>query len=252
MDYYNILGLEKNASAQEIKQAYRKLASLHHPDKGGDTTKFQSLQQAYDTLIDPEKRNQYDNGGLNNNPFGNNPFGNIKDFFNFINAQQKIYAAQLQITLEQLAIGSVENIQIMTPEGPKTVQIKLPKGIENGSTVRYNVMNNAHLQITFLVKPHDIFERNGLNLIQTVTLDIWDLIIGTKLTTKTIYNNLIEVNIPPMTKIGSKFKIQNQGLQNDHGAVGDFFIITQAMLPNAISNSLLELIKKENQKNAQS
>ena len=53
MDYYSILGVAKNASSDEIKKAYRKLASQHHPDKGGDKNKFQEVQAAYEVLSDP-------------------------------------------------------------------------------------------------------------------------------------------------------------------------------------------------------
>ena len=60
-NYYNILGLTKNASEDEIKQAYRNLAKTHHPDKGGNKEKFQEIQEAYDTLSDPQKKHIYDN-----------------------------------------------------------------------------------------------------------------------------------------------------------------------------------------------
>jgi DnaJ-class molecular chaperone len=59
--HYQTLGVAKTATPDEIKKAYRKLASKHHPDKGGDTATFQKIQTAYDTLIDPNKKNQYDN-----------------------------------------------------------------------------------------------------------------------------------------------------------------------------------------------
>ena len=60
MDYYKILNIEENASKDEIKTAYRKLASKHHPDRGGDTATFQNIQQAYDVLSDDRKRAEYD------------------------------------------------------------------------------------------------------------------------------------------------------------------------------------------------
>jgi DnaJ-class molecular chaperone len=61
MDHYSTLGVDRNASPEDIKRAYRKLASQHHPDKGGDKTRFQDIQVAYDTLSNPDKRSQYDN-----------------------------------------------------------------------------------------------------------------------------------------------------------------------------------------------
>jgi DnaJ family protein A protein 2 len=60
-DYYQILGINRNSTEEEIKQAFRNLAKTHHPDKGGNKEKFQELQEAYDTLTDPNKKQVYDN-----------------------------------------------------------------------------------------------------------------------------------------------------------------------------------------------
>ena len=60
MNYYDVLGVPTDASEDAIKKAFRKLASQHHPDKGGDTTKFQQIQEAYETLSDGNKRQEYD------------------------------------------------------------------------------------------------------------------------------------------------------------------------------------------------
>jgi curved DNA-binding protein CbpA len=63
MTYYEILGVAKDATAKQIKAAYRKMAQTHHPDKGGDSLRFVEIQQAYDTLSDAEKREHYDRYG---------------------------------------------------------------------------------------------------------------------------------------------------------------------------------------------
>ena len=71
-DAYSTLGVQRGATDEEIKRAYRKLAAKHHPDKeGGNTAKFQEIQGAYDTLTDPQKRQEHDNP----NPFGGNGGG---------------------------------------------------------------------------------------------------------------------------------------------------------------------------------
>lgn len=62
-DYYKVLGVGKNASTDEIKRSYRKLAQQHHPDKGGDPQKFKEINEAYQVLSDPQKRAQYDQFG---------------------------------------------------------------------------------------------------------------------------------------------------------------------------------------------
>ena len=62
-DYYEVLGVSKTASADDVKKAFRKLAHEHHPDKGGDAQKFKDVNEAYQVLGDPQKRAQYDKFG---------------------------------------------------------------------------------------------------------------------------------------------------------------------------------------------
>lgn len=78
-DYYEVLGIGKSASADEIKKAFRKAAIQHHPDKeGGDETKFKEINEAYEVLKDPSKKQRYDqfgHAGVGGNGGGGNPFG---------------------------------------------------------------------------------------------------------------------------------------------------------------------------------
>ena len=78
MDYYEILGITKSASQDEIKKAFHKLAHKHHPDKGGDEKKFKEINEAYQVLSDTSKRAQYDQYGRvfdqGGQPGGGNPF----------------------------------------------------------------------------------------------------------------------------------------------------------------------------------
>src|SRR5271170_3629074 len=77
-DYYEVLGVGKDASADEIKKAFRRQAVEHHPDRGGDETKFKELNEAYEVLKDTDKRKRYDQfgqAGIGGNSAGGNPFG---------------------------------------------------------------------------------------------------------------------------------------------------------------------------------
>jgi molecular chaperone DnaJ len=118
-NYYDILGVSKTASQEEIKKAYRKLALIHHPDKNiGDPnsdSKFKEIAQAYDILGDPDKRKKYDTP-QNSFNFGNsagfNPFQDIFGGFrgsykpNDFVSKGKNINARLQITLEEVLNGT--------------------------------------------------------------------------------------------------------------------------------------------------
>lgn len=84
-DYYEVLGVKKDASADEIKKSFRRAAIEHHPDRGGSEEKFKELNEAYEVLKDTEKRKRYDQfghagvGGASGNPYaGGNPFGGVQ------------------------------------------------------------------------------------------------------------------------------------------------------------------------------
>jgi molecular chaperone DnaJ len=90
-DYYEVLGVSKSASADEIKKSFRRLAIQHHPDRGGDEEKFKEINEAYEVLKDPSKRQRYDQfghagvgGAAGGDPFsGFNGFNNGEMHFDF-------------------------------------------------------------------------------------------------------------------------------------------------------------------------
>lgn len=134
-DYYQILGVSNDASQADIKKAFRHLAQQYHPDKkGGDEQKFKEINEAYQTLSNPQKRQQYDyshaSGGFGNYDYGDFAF-NFGTFFNlndlFRDIFQRSYGQQrevisIPISLEQALNGDV--IEIRDGEG-RLIQIKI-------------------------------------------------------------------------------------------------------------------------------
>jgi curved DNA-binding protein len=249
MDYYSTLGVDRNSSPDDIKKAYRKMAAKHHPDRGGSTAEFQKIEEAYRVLSDPQQRQQHDNPS----PFGSfhfdfggggNPFEDIINQFHR-QARQRIYTVTLSLTLEQVAMGSTETIQLSTPQGVKTFQIKVPQAVEHGQQVRYEgLMQDGVLQIQFLVTPHPLFERRGLDLHTTKKISIYDLLLGTTINITTIWGDELEATVPAKTTPGATLRVAGKGLERN-GARGHQYILLSAEMPSTISTELLALLEAE-------
>lgn len=103
-DYYEVLGVSKNASADEIKKSFRRLAIEHHPDRGGDEAKFKELNEAYEVLKDPQKRQRYDQ-------FGHAGVGSsaASDGFNGFNGFGGAGAQGINFDFGDLGLGDIFN-----------------------------------------------------------------------------------------------------------------------------------------------
>lgn len=248
MDHYATLGVAKNAAPEDIKRAYRKLAAQHHPDRGGDTARFQEIQQAYDVLSDPDKRAQYDSPAPQMNQFnfgsGFTPFDDIINQF-MRQHRQAIYGTTVAITLEQMAQSQTVEIYINGPQGGRMARITVPPGVEHGQQVRYEgIIPDSLLQVTFVIQPHPEFERRGLDLYTTKIVDVFDLILGTTVLVKTVDGSELEVNVPAMFKPGGNLRIPGRGLPGN-GTRGNHYVLINTTFPDKISDELLDAIRNE-------
>jgi len=252
IDYYSTLGVSRTATQDEIKRAFRKLASQHHPDKGGDTAKFQEIQAAYDTLGDSAKRQQYDNPRPQFNNF-NQPGGQQFDFdtiFNVFGAkfghqqrqQPAVSRANLTITLADVATGGKRTIGI----GASTVEIEIPMGINDGDSVQYRGIgpHGSDLVITFRIAPSPTWGRQGSNLLTEHEVNIWDLILGSETTVKDLLGNEITIVVPKDTQPGAKLRLRGRGLPGRTGP-GDMIVQIQAVIPKDIPQDLLDMIQQK-------
>jgi len=255
-DYYTTLGVPRTASADEIKRAYRKLASQHHPDKGGDTKKFQEIQAAYDTLGDDKKRAAY------NNPQPQMPAGGFHQNFNF-NEIFNIFGAQFQqpqsrgharmtlwIKIQDVASPGTRVVAMGTQTGTHNIEITIPNGIEDGDNVQFSGLGpgGQDLVITFRIHPDRAWQRTGNNIITEHSANVWKLIAGGTMTMVDIRGNRIELGIPPRTQPGSLLRARGRGLPDRSGKIGDMMVRIQAEIPTKISEELLAAIQVESTK----
>ena len=257
-DYYKILGIDKKSSSEDIKRAYRKLASLHHPDKGGDTAQFQEIQEAYATLSDINKRQQYDNPKPQFNFAGDGPGFNFEEIFNIFGADlrgQRNTSSRLSlwISLVDVMTGGTRNLSIQTNKGASNISINIPKGINDGDNVRYPGLapDGQDLIINYRIKPDPKWRYEGLNLISESTVDIWDLILGSDLSVTDVVGNTYSISIPPETQPDAILRVKGHGLparslpgDRAYAPAGDLLIKLHTRITSPVHPDIIEAIRK--------
>lgn len=259
MDYYSILGVPKTASPEEIKKAYRKLASQHHPDKGGDTATFQNIQAAYDILGNTDKRREYDNppfqfgqgpsnpGGFNFS-FNGGPF-DMNDIFSQVFGQQRqahrqVFRTHVNVSLQDAYTGISHVLKLQSNLGTKVVNIQVPIGVNQGDQIRYdNIIENGILIVEFNILPDLRFERKGNDLYCNHSISVLDLIVGTSFEVNTISNKTIQVQVRPKTQPYMQLKLSGQGMPiGNSGQYGDQIILLKPFIPDSISDDIVQSI----------
>ena len=271
MDYYATLGLKRGASDAEIKKAYRSLAMKHHPDRGGDEKKFKEISQAYDFLSDPEKRRMIDagidpsrqQGGFNQGPFefhfGSGNFEDIFGGFGFGGfnrpmRKNKSLSINVEITLEDVLVGKDINAEVGMPGGKKKmINIHVPAGIEHGQQIRYEGMGDnsipdlrpGDLIVNVLIRPHQEFRREGVNVIVDKEISVWDALVGSSLTIKTLDNKTLDINIPAGTQPETVFSCRGEGIPHMRSKVrGNLMIKLKVVVPRNLSDTQRQLIEQ--------
>jgi curved DNA-binding protein len=275
-DHFNTLGVDANASDDEIKKAYKRLAMKHHPDRGGDQAKFQEIQEAYDVLSTPQRRAQWNQerqsgaGGPGNFHFnfGFGPQG-FEDLFQqfqnghpFANFRQPMKNRDLRVALEiDLASTlSKQNRQINIRQNNgvnKTVDIEIPRGVMTGMQMRCQGIGDhsntnlppGDLYVEFMVQTHPDFHVNGINLTRQLKINCIDAMLGITENTVGIDSKVFEITIPPGTQPNTKFRLAGHGLWDVNQPIrGDLFVEIVLQVPTAPTaeqlNKLQQLVNR--------
>jgi curved DNA-binding protein len=279
--HYETLGVGENFSADELKKAYRRLASQHHPDKGGDTKQFQTIQTAYDTLSDPNRRRQYDmerqGGGTDGIQFqwhshnGGHPnideifrsfgFGNGDPFSQFRQQQphqrrNKDLRIEIAIPLVTTLEDQRKVVSVQTTNGHRdTVEVHIPKGITNGTTIRYTDLGDnlfatiprGDLYVQINVHNADNFIVTGIDLHTKVSVNCLTAITGGTTVVNSLDDKQFVLTIPPGTQPNTKFRIANQGLyQLNSNNRGHLYVEMMVTVPQNLPEDQLQILKSIN------
>jgi len=283
-DYYEILGVKPDAKDADIKSAYRRLARKYHPDvskESGAEEKFKSVNEAYEALKDSSRRKQYDQlraGGYragdefrgpppnwqNEGNFDGGEGGNedFSDFFESLFGRMggarggargphrgRDLHAQIAIPLETAYHGGSERISLRDGSGERTLDIRIPAGIQPGRQIRlagqgYPGANGGPagdllLEVGF--RDDDRFVLDGRNVLLTLPIAPWEAALGATVPVPTLGGN-VELRIPAGSDSGRKLRLRGRGWPGT--TPGDQIVTLEVHAPKAETARQKELYKE--------
>ena len=272
---YETLEVSPNATSDEIKKSYRRLARKYHPDinKEKDAEeKFKEINAAYEILSDEKKRKQYDQfgdsmfGGQNFHDFargqgnvdlddilsqifggggfsqGTGGFGGFESFGGFGGfggrSQPNLdINAQITIPFNTAILGGKHNINLQN----QNFDIKIPAGIRDGETIRLRgkgkTMGNqsGDVLLKVSVAPHPQYSQDGDNLTKKFDLPLKTALFGGKVEIETLYKT-ITLKVPKNTKNNQRFRVKELGAYNRKSKTnGDLYLEANIILPDVDS-----------------
>ncbi|HEY9128323.1 MAG TPA: DnaJ C-terminal domain-containing protein [Sulfurovum sp.] len=276
---YETLGVSENASADEIKKAYRKLARKYHPDINKDESAvdtFKEINAAYEVLSDPEKKAQYDQfgdqmfGGQNFHDFARRQgggvdldeilrqmfgggggfsggFGGAGGGFGGFGAPDLDLQTRITVPFMVAINGGKHNVSVNN----QNFDIKIPAGIKTGETMRVRGKGKQYqghvgdLLIQVEVAASNEYERKGDNLYKTINVPLKDALFGGKISVDTPEKE-VSLKVPQNTKNGQKFRLKGKGVADRKTALrGDLYLVANVVLPDVdtLDNELKAMLE---------
>jgi len=276
-DFYDVLGVKKDASAAEIKKAYRQLALKHHPDRNKSTNaadKFKEISEAYEVLSNPEKRKTYDQvghaafdpstgfggfggartyrqgpftytystsggpGGLGFD-FGGftDPFEIFESFFGGASPFRTARLPRYGIAID--FIEAVKGTQKTIVHQGKEYTVRIPPGADDGTRIRFQ-----DFYVTIEVKPHDTFKRDGADIFVDHQISFSQAALGDTITVPTVDGDL-KLKVRPGAQPHTLIRLRSKGMPHLRGrGRGDQYVRLIVKIPTKLSRHQKTLLKQ--------
>lgn len=274
-DYYQVLGVSKGASADELKKAYRSMARKHHPDvdkSTGAEQKFKEINEAYQVLSDPQKKAAYDQyghaafeqggmgaGGPFGGGFGNQggqqtytwssaggqDFGGFADPFDIFEAffgGQSPFGRQARLPRYMINLSfdeAVHGVQKEVEAEGKRQKIKIPPGVDDGTEIKF-----SNFVLVCQVKQSEKFKRRGYEIISEYEITFSQAAIGGVAEIETI-DGPVKIRIPAGTQPGTQIRLRAKGVKHISGhGQGDHYVIVRVHIPSKLSRDQKRLLEE--------
>lgn len=277
--YYDVLGVGRNATDGEIRQAFRRLARKYHPDLNPDDkeaeAKFKEINEANEVLSDAETRKKYDAYGDDwkraeemESRYGGRSgdrsrtwtegfesddlFGGFEDLFRKTQRSRREAAARpqrleldIEVTLEEAYLGSKRTVTITQRGQERRIEVDIPPGVDTGSVVKVRLSASQDLRLKILVEPHPRFQRIGSDLYLEAHVPLDDAALGGEVELITI-NGTGRLKIPAGSRNGQKIRLKGKGMPSlgSPERKGDLFVVVRPVMPESMGDEERELFER--------